>query len=28
LKPLSKPTLKKIGAIYDRDIKPLVHHYW
>jgi len=28
LKPLSKPTLKKIGAIYDREIKPLVHHYW
>ena len=28
LKPLSKPALKKIGAIYDRDIKPLVHHYW
>ena len=28
LKPLSKPTLKKIGAIYDRDIKPLVHQYW
>ena len=28
LKPLSKPALKKIGAIYDREIKPLVHHYW
>jgi aryl-alcohol dehydrogenase-like predicted oxidoreductase len=28
LKPLSKPTLKKIEAIYDREIKPLVHHYW
>ncbi len=28
LKPLSKPTLKKIAAIYDREIKPLVHHYW
>jgi len=28
LKPLSKPTLKKIAAIYNREIKPLVHHYW
>jgi aryl-alcohol dehydrogenase-like predicted oxidoreductase len=28
LKPLSKPTLKKIAAIYQREIKPLVHHYW
>src|ERR1017187_8323207 len=28
LPPLSKATLKKIGAIYDRQIKPLVHHYW
>ncbi len=28
LKPLSKPTLKKIRALYDREIKPLVHHYW
>jgi len=25
---LSKATLKKIGAIYDGEIKPLVHHYW
>ncbi len=28
LKPLSKATMKKIGAVYDTDIKPLVHHYW
>jgi len=28
LAPLSKPTMKTIGAIYDARIKPLVHHYW
>jgi len=28
LPPLSKATMKKISAIYDRQIKPLVHHYW
>ncbi|HEY5042622.1 MAG TPA: aldo/keto reductase [Verrucomicrobiae bacterium] len=28
LRPLSKPTMKKIGAIYSGQIKPLVHHYW
>ena len=28
LKPLSPATMKKIQAVYDRDIKPLVHHYW
>ena len=28
LPPLSKATMKKIGAIYDGEIKPLVHHYW
>jgi aryl-alcohol dehydrogenase-like predicted oxidoreductase len=28
LKPLSPATMKKIGAIYDGQIKPLVHHYW
>ena len=28
LKPLSRQTMKKITAIYDREIKPLVHHYW
>ena len=28
LPPLAKPTLKKIRAIYDRQIKPLVHQYW
>ena len=28
LAPLSKPTMKAIGAIYDARIKPLVHHYW
>jgi aryl-alcohol dehydrogenase-like predicted oxidoreductase len=25
---LSAATLKKIGALYDREIRPLVHHYW
>ena len=28
LRPLSPATMKKIGAIYDKQIKPLVHHYW
>ena len=28
LKPLSKSTLKAIRAIYDNEIKSLVHHYW
>lgn len=28
LKPLSNVTMKKIEAIYNRDIKPLVHYYW
>jgi len=28
LKPLPKATLKKIEAIYDARIKPLVQHYW
>ena len=28
LAPLSKATMKKIGTIYDAQIKPLVHHYW
>ncbi len=28
LSPLSRATLKKISAIYDGQIKPLVHHYW
>jgi len=28
LPPLSKATMKKIGAIYSRQIKPLVHQYW
>ena len=28
LRPLSAATIKKIRAIYDRDIKPLVHQYW
>lgn len=27
-KHLSPATMKKIGAIYTRQIKPLVHHYW
>ena len=28
LPPASKATLKKISALYDREIKPLVQHYW
>ena len=28
LPPLSKVSLKRIGKIYDGQIKPLVHHYW
>ncbi len=28
LKPLSPATLKQIRALYDAQIKPLVHHYW
>jgi aryl-alcohol dehydrogenase-like predicted oxidoreductase len=28
LKHLSPSTMKKIGAIYTKQIKPLVHHYW
>ena len=28
LPPLSKTTLKKIGSLYDGQIKPLVQHYW
>ena len=28
LPPLSRSTMKTIGAIYDARIKPLVHHYW
>lgn len=28
LPPLSASTMKKIGAIYDAEIRPLVHHYW
>jgi aryl-alcohol dehydrogenase-like predicted oxidoreductase len=28
LKKLSPATMKKIGALYDKEIKPLVHHYW
>ena len=28
LAPLSAGTMKKIRAIYDGQIKPLVHHYW
>ncbi len=28
LPPLPKATMKKIRALYDRDIKPLVHQYW
>ena len=28
LPPLSASTMKKIGAIYEKEIRPLVHHYW
>jgi hypothetical protein len=28
LPPLSADTLKKIRALYDAQIKPLVHQYW
>jgi aryl-alcohol dehydrogenase-like predicted oxidoreductase len=28
LKPLTKATMKKISALYDAEIKPLVHQYW
>jgi aryl-alcohol dehydrogenase-like predicted oxidoreductase len=28
LPPLSAATMKKIRALYEADIKPLVHHYW
>jgi aryl-alcohol dehydrogenase-like predicted oxidoreductase len=28
LKPLSKTTMNKIQALYDAEIKQLVHHYW
>ena len=28
LPPLSKACLKRIGKLYDDQIKPLVHHYW
>jgi aryl-alcohol dehydrogenase-like predicted oxidoreductase len=28
LKPLSVTMMKKIRALYDAEIRPLVHHYW
>ncbi|MGD1088679.1 MAG: aldo/keto reductase [Verrucomicrobiota bacterium] len=28
MKPLSAATMEKIRVIYDRQIRPLVHHYW
>jgi aryl-alcohol dehydrogenase-like predicted oxidoreductase len=28
LKPLSAAAMKKIRALYDAEIRPLVHHYW
>ena len=28
LRPLPETALNKIGVLYDRKIKPLVHHYW
>jgi len=28
LPPLSKDTMKKIQALYNQQVRPLVHHYW
>jgi aryl-alcohol dehydrogenase-like predicted oxidoreductase len=28
LKSLSPDTMRKISALYEKEIKPLVHHYW
>jgi aryl-alcohol dehydrogenase-like predicted oxidoreductase len=28
LPPLSAETMAKIQALYDREVRPLVHHYW
>jgi aryl-alcohol dehydrogenase-like predicted oxidoreductase len=28
LPPMSAATMKKIRALYEADIQPLVHHYW
>lgn len=28
LKPLSAATMRKVRALYDAEIRPLVHHYW
>ena len=28
MKPLSQATMKRIAALYEKEIKPLVHHYW
>jgi aryl-alcohol dehydrogenase-like predicted oxidoreductase len=28
IKPLSEVPMKKIAAIYQKEIRPLVHHYW
>jgi hypothetical protein len=28
LPPLSADKMKKIRALYDRQIRPLMHHYW
>ena len=28
LPPLSAETMKRVRALYDQDIKPLVHQYW
>jgi aryl-alcohol dehydrogenase-like predicted oxidoreductase len=28
LPPLPPDTMKKIQALYDRQVRPLVHHYW
>jgi hypothetical protein len=28
LPPLPAGTMKKIGAIYEKEIRPLVHQYW
>jgi len=28
LPPLSAETMAKIQALYDAEVRPLVHHYW
>lgn len=28
LKPLSQAVMKKVAGLYEKEIKPLIHHYW